>query len=623
MSSPAKPKAGQASRRQRRTPKPSHRPKAEPNPTLRVLWWFPLALLAWGLLIYLPALGGQFVFDDLDLKETASTVRTGRLQAIIGSGRPVLMASYVLSHRLGGFQPFPFHLTNVLLHCLNAMFLWGFLLALFKTGALDDLVPERYRAFLVYGIPALFLTSPIQTESVAYISSRSGVLSTMFVLLALWAFVSPMRQHSPWNTAFLVCFLFGCSVGSKQNGMVLPAVILVMDYLLLARCDWRRLRDNWPTYALFVAAGIAGFFIVIKPFLMAPSAGFRLDWHSYLFTQFRMYFLYFRLILVPFGLNADYDITPSMSLWEHWSWLALLLLLAGVGAVLYHHKRFPLVAFGVLLFFGTLAPTSSFFPFLDYAAERHLYLPMLGLLIAGTAAIARYWQPNLHAAYAVLIAIVAVYSVGTCQRSTIWADSVALWTDTVKKSPGKARPWVWLGKVYNDRLAALRAELSVEGRPPSRRIAPPTRLMALLEAQARGAWEKAEEVVEPNSAEHAHLLNNLGLSAANRKDYAQAVKYYERAVGMRRGVPLFWANLAVAQLRLGREEEAWPNFDRAAARARNHPEVFQLRGQEYFQKGRYREAVADFRRQVQMTPEDPVALRNLEAAEQMLLQPPP
>ncbi len=92
-----------------------------------------------GLLIYVPALGGQFVFDDLDLQETASTVRTGRLRAIIGSGRPVLMASYVLSHRFDGFQPFPFHLTNVLLHCLNAMFLWGFLIALFKTGSLDDL----------------------------------------------------------------------------------------------------------------------------------------------------------------------------------------------------------------------------------------------------------------------------------------------------------------------------------------------------------------------------------------------------------------------------------------------------------------------------------------------------
>ena len=590
MSSPAKPKTPKASRRKRRAPESSR--SVKPEPGLRIFWWFPLALLAWGLLIYVPALGGQFVFDDLDLQETASTVRTGRLRAIIGSGRPVLMASYVLSHRFDGFQPFPFHLTNVLLHCLNAMFLWGFLTALFKTGSLDDLIPARYRAFLIYGIPVLFLTSPIQTESVAYISSRSGVLATTFFLLALWVFVSPMRKRSPWKTAFLIAFLFAGSVGSKQNGMVLPAVILVMDYLLLARCDWRKLKDNWPTYALFVVGGIAAYFVVIEPFLRAPSAGFRLNWQSYLFTQFRMHFLYLRLILVPFGLNADHDITPSMSLWEHGSWLALLLLLAGVGAVLYYHKRFPWVAFGVLFFFGTLAPTSSFFPFLDYAGERHLYLPMLGLLIAGTAAMARYWQPNLNAAYAVLIAVVAVYSVGTYQRSAIWADSVALWTDTVKKSPNKARPWVWLGKVYNDR----------EQHP-----------------QARRAWEKAEELVEPNSAEHGHLLNNLGLSAAHRKDYAQAVEYYERALAIRGGASQIRANLAVAQLRLGRDKEAWENFDRAAARGR-HPGIFQLRGAANFERGRYREAVADFSRVVRMTPEDPEARYNLEAAEQMLLQ---
>ena len=591
MRSPAKPKIPKVSRRKRRASEVSR--SFKPEPGLRLFWWFPLVLLVWGLLIYLPALGGQFVFDDLDLQEAASTVRTGRLRAIIGSGRPVVMASYVLSHRLGGFEPFPFHLTNVVIHCVNAMFLWGFLIALFRTGALDDWIPDRYREFFVSGVPVLFLTSPIQTESVAYISSRSGVLATTFFLLALWVFVSPMRKRSPWTTAFLVAFFFACSVGSKQNGMVLPAVIVLMDYLLLARCDWRKLKGNWPTYALFVLLGIAGYFTVIEPFLMAPSAGFRLNWQGYLFTQFRVHFLYLRLVLAPFGLNADYDITPSMSVWEHLSWLACLLLLAGIGAVLYRHKRFPIVAFGVLFYFGTLAPTSSFFPFLDYAGERHLYLPMLGLLIAGMAAVAHFWQPNLNAAYIVLIAVVATYSVGTYRRSAVWADSVTLWTDTVEKSPGKARPWMWLGKVYNDRNQ---------------------------HAQARRAWERAEDLVAQNSAEHAHLVNNLGLSAAHSKDYQQAVEYYERAIAMRRGVALFWAHLAVAQRRLGRDEEAWKNFDRAASRPRADPRVFQLRGQEYFQEGRYLEAAADFQVLVQMMPEDPVARRNLEAAEQMLLR---
>ncbi len=152
---------------------------------------------------------------------------------------------------------------------------------------------------------------------------------------------------------------------------------------------------------------------------------------------------------------------------------------------------------------------------------------------------------------------------------------------------------MWLGKVYSDRKQ---------------------------HPQAQRAWEKAEEVIKPDSPERAHLLSNLGLSAAYRKDYQQAIDYYERAIAIRRGVGLFWAQLAVAQLRLGRDDEAWENFGRAVARARNEPGVFQLRGQELYQRGRYGQAVADFRVWVTMRPEDPVARHNLEAAEQMLLQ---
>ena len=595
MSSPAKPEVGKPSGRKRRARKVLQ----QPEPTEKLsrpfwrTWWFALALVAWGLLIYLPALGGQFVFDDLDLAETASTVRTGRLKPIIESGRPLLMLSYILNHRLGGFQPFPFHLVNVLLHCLNAVLIWRFLIALIKTGSLDGLIPERFREFMIYAIPALFLTSPIQTESVAYISSRSEALATTFFVLALWVFASPLRSRSPWKTAFLVVFLFVCSVGSKQDRMVLPAVILLLDYLLLARCDWRKLKENWPTYGLFVVGGIGGFFVVVKPFLFAPSAGFLLDWQTYLFTQFRMYFLYARLILVPFGLNVDHHIIPSRSLGDELSWLALLLLIAIFGMVLYRHKRMPVISFGVLFFLGVIAPTSSFFPILDYAAERRLYLPVLGLMIAATAFTARYWRPRIEWANAGLIAILAVYSVGTYQRSAVWADSIKLWTDTAKKSPGKARPLVWLGKVYNDRGRYQRAN---------------------------SVWRKAEEVVEPNSGEHAHLLSNLGLAAANLKDHEKAAGYYERAVEMQPSAAQFWAHLAVAQLRLGLESEGWKSFDEAAKRARGRPGVFQLRGQEYFRRKQYRQAAQDFRLALEMSPEDAVIRRNLEAAEEMLRQ---
>jgi len=571
-------------------------PRAAPVPVLgrRFPLWAPVAfaaaLFALGFLIYQPALSGTFVFDDFDLREGASTVRLGDFGLLVSSGRPVLMATYVANHRLSGFEPYPFHFTNIFLHCLNALLLWRLLASLFAAGPLDDLAPRPLRSALIYGVPLLFLTSPIQTESVAYISSRSELLAATFFLAALWVFVSPLRERHPWTAALLVLFFFAGSLGSKQDKLILPLVILLLDYLLIARLDWRRLRDNWRIYGLFLAGGVAGFLLVIRPFLFAQSAGFTLDWQPYLYTQFRMYFLYLKLLLVPFGLNADHDIVASTSLGEHLSWLALLLLIALMAAVARYHRRAPLIAFGTLFFFVVLAPTSSFFPILDYAAERRLYLPSVGFFLAVLPLLFWLLRPSGRVLAGLLAVGTMVYAVGTHQRSQVWADELSLWRDTVQKSPAKYRPWTWLGKVQNERGDYTGAIQS---------------------------WENAAALAKQGSSDHAHLLNNLGLAYANLQDRARAVAYYQRALAILPNEGQFWANLAVAQLRLN-DQQGWQSFEKAVQHARGRSTVFLLRGQEYFQAGRYGEAAADFQHALAIQPEDETARRNLEAAKAML-----
>jgi hypothetical protein len=554
-------------------------------------WWFAVLLFAVGFTLYSPSLSGPFVFDDYDLLEVWSSVRAGDLPSLWSSGRPVLMLTYVLNHHYSGFDPFWFHVTSVLLHCLNAFLLWRFLAALLAAGTLDEWVPQGLRPLLLYGVPLLFLTSPIQTESVAYISSRSEVLATTFYLSALWVFASKLRDRKRWLTAVLVMLLFAAAALSKQDKLTLPFAILLLDYLLLSKLDWRRMQDNWPTYALFAGGLVAGLLVVVRPFLYAPSAGFGLDWQTYLLTQFRMYFLYLRLLLVPFGLNADPDIAPSTSLWQHFSWLALVGLVAMIAASIYFHRRRPLIAFGALFFFLTLAPTSTFYPLLDFAAERRLYLPSIGFFLVLVVVLGLLFGPRSQALPATLAILVGVYSVGTFLRSRVWSDEFALWWDTVEKSPEKARPWTWLGRVYNDRKAFV---------------------------QASQAWEKAEQLIEPESRQQADLLSNLGLAHANLGDHQTALSYYERAVEIAPEEPMFWGHLAVAHLRLGERKAGWAAFEEAFRHHRGEPELLRLRGQEYYQESRYLEAAEDLRRVLLLRPEDNVARRNLQAAEEMM-----
>ena len=133
--------------------------------------------------------------------------------------------------------------------------------------------------------------------------------------------------------------------------------------------------------------GVIAALALIVPFLFrANTVSLTSGSSEYLFTQFRMYPMYLRLMLAPVGLNADYDITPSQTLFEHFSWAGLLLLIAVFVGLLWCARKRPLIAFGGFLFFLALAPTSSIVAIADFAAERRLYIPAAGFFLAGVAA---------------------------------------------------------------------------------------------------------------------------------------------------------------------------------------------------------------------------------------------
>jgi protein O-mannosyl-transferase len=577
---------------ERKAPPPASPPaakSAEAKAGGRAVWLFPLVVLAFGFLIYAPALSGPFVLDDYDLQEGFSAVLIGDWKAMRSTGRPILMATFVANHRLaGGFDPGAFHATNILIHCLNAILLWRLALLLFPAERLGARL-AAFRPLFVYGLPLLFLASPIQTESVAYVSSRSELLSTFFYLAALWAFTK-FRDRNAVVAAAIVMVCFVLTAWSKQDKLTLPFAILLLDYLWLSRREWRGLLKSWPTYGLFAVGVVAGYFVVVRPFLYAPSAGFTLDWKTYLFTQFRMYFRYFGQLVYPFGLNADPHIAPSTSLGEHGSWLALLGLIAIAAALIRFHRRTPLPVFGGALFFLALGPTTSFYPLLDYAAERRLYLPAIGFFLVVVWALARSSDARSKVPYAVVGVLLAVYAAGTYQRSTVWADELRLWEDTVAKSPGKGRPWMWMGRVLFNRG----------------RLDPAVR-----------AWERAAELLPPDSDEYPYVLSNLGLAAAHAKQYERAIGYYRRAIEAKPREAMFWGQLAVAQMRLGRTEEGWESFRKGFAAPGPAPVGLRaLRGQERYQAGRYEEAAEDFEAVLRATPDDPEAARNLRAARQ-------
>jgi hypothetical protein len=143
-----------------------------PAPAESWTWWpwlAGLAALFVVLEIYGPALHGPFVLDDRALPFMSPTIEVAPFWSWIGYVRPLLMLSFWLNYQSGGIQPFGYHLANVLLHFMTSVVV-AFIAARLLGWAR---VEGRLRDVLAVLAGALFLVHPAQTESVAYVASRS------------------------------------------------------------------------------------------------------------------------------------------------------------------------------------------------------------------------------------------------------------------------------------------------------------------------------------------------------------------------------------------------------------------------------------------------------------------
>jgi tetratricopeptide (TPR) repeat protein len=161
-------------------------------------------------------------------------------------------------------------------------------------------------------------------------------------------------------------------------------------------------------------------------------------WYQYLFTQCRVLFLYLRLFLAPVGQTADYAVELSRTPIEHGAIFGILALAAGGVAAIVWRKRYPIASYGFFVAMIFFLPTSSIMPVRDLAAERRLYLPMIGLLLITAEILVRIRLDDKRLAM-VLAPILLVAGGWTWNRSAVWSSSMALWSDTVEKSPEKAR----------------------------------------------------------------------------------------------------------------------------------------------------------------------------------------
>ena len=395
--------------------------------------------------LYSPAFGHPFIFnydDDLYVNNnshvkaglTWETVRWALTSTESSNWHPLTWLSHALDCTLYGLNPHGHHVTNVLLHGMNAVLL--FLLLMYATGATG-------RSFLV---AALFAVHPFNVESVAWIAERKNVLSTFFFLLTLgaygWYALKPDVKRY-----LVVAALFVFALASKPMVVTLPCVLLLLDYWPLGRIlGWNQHSET----AFPVPQAPFSRLVLEKLPLLALSAA---DCAVTIFAQRSSGAM--RLVL-PLGVRLENAIYAyALYVWKaFWPvWLAVFyphpgarlalwklglaaLFVLSVSVLAWRQRaRQPYLLIGWLWFLGTLVPVIGLIQVGEQAiADRYTYIPLIGIFVMavwGAADLADSRQLSFRSRAKIAAIVLAVFSLFASDQLRYWRSAVDLWAHAV------------------------------------------------------------------------------------------------------------------------------------------------------------------------------------------------
>lgn len=513
--------------------------------------------------VYAPAVGNGFVDYDDPLYVTANRhVRHGLTwegfvwawgAEVAGNWHPLTLLSHMADVELWGLEPARHHLTSLLLHAASAVALFALLRRL--TGA----------AGRSAAVAALFAVHPLRVESVAWVAERKDVLSGLFFLLALLAWVRWTRR--PSRGRYLVALAaFAAGLLAKPMLVTLPFVLLLLDVWPLGRLPlgtgepwrerWRALRPLLAEKLPFVALALAASAVTLYTQQVAMASLDAVPLGRRIGNALVSYAVYLGRTFWPRDLAVLYPLPAEVPLAQA---VAAAALLAAITALaLARLRRWPWLAVGWLWFLGMLVPVIGLLQVGRQAmADRYTYLPSIGLAIALVWAVgegARALVPAAGARRAALatVTVVAIVALGAAARA-----QVGTWRDTYT------------------------------------------------------LFHHALEVTEGNFVAE----RKVGVELARRGDRASAERHLRAAVRLRPGAPDGQLSLGIALLGWGRPREALPHLQQAVLLRPSGSRARLPLARALAVLGRRQEARAHLRRALAIDPSLALARRRLAALE--------
>jgi tetratricopeptide (TPR) repeat protein len=625
--------------------------------TTRRKLWIGAILVAISLGLYGQTLGFPFVNWDDPLYVTQNQrVQAGFSKEGIEwafsetnliNWHPLTWMSHMLDCQLYGLDPRGHHATNVILHALNTLLLF----VLFTS-----LTRAPWRSAVV---ALLFSIHPLHVESVAWVSERKDLLSTLLGLLSTWAYVAYARRGGI-NRYLLAALLLCLALMSKAMVVTLPFVFLLLDYWPLRRAfSIRLLTEKIPLFLLSVAASAVTFIVQHEAGLMETEGPLPIV--ARLANALVSYAIYIGKTLWPSGLAMFY---PHPYIPESggvplaaWQIVGSAAVLIAISALVIHLRDRRWTVFGWCWFLGTLVPVIGIVQVGHQAmSDRYMYLPSVGLFVMvawGGAEIIESLRSRFGHTYAVVGVVAAALvalTAATWLQTRHWRSSLALFEHAIEVVPRNPTIRYNVANRLRDRgeidAAIAHYRLALEATPDSSQLN--VNLANVLRRQGKVEealvlYERAVEADPDNVLAHTNLgsayrslgrfddaerhyrialqagpdktaLYNLANLLQAREEYSQAIDRYREALAIDANDPRIHNNLGNALFSSGDLDAAEQHFRAATRIAPKYYRAYYNLGVVLQERGSLDEAIALYQTALGIEPDYASAHRNLASA---------
>jgi tetratricopeptide (TPR) repeat protein len=376
-------------------------------------------------------------------------------------GRPLAYLSFALNYRFGALDLFGYHVVNLIIHWLAALFVFLFVRNLVALPILQGRYEKQADAIALIA-SLLWAVHPIQVTAVTYVVQRMTALAGLFYIMAMYFY---LKGHKAFGSVrrfsnFSLCAVAAlCALLSKENAIVLIYALWLLDLMLIQGMDRTTLRRNLVIVAGLTLVVVLSAFVythpatMFKPYAQRPFTRF-----ERLLTEPRVLFDYLSLLVMPMTSHMAivHDIVISHALTQPWitSWAiaGLLAIVIGLGLAA---RKYPLFSFCGLFFFMNHAVEASFLN-LELMYEHRNYIPsMLLFVLLGVAVVkslARFGDRRMFQGMIIgcLLVVTASQLQTTISYNKLFRSEVATWSHVVITYPAFSLGYMNLGKVYWD-----------------------------------------------------------------------------------------------------------------------------------------------------------------------------